>query len=175
MFIGVLTSQKTCGWENHTFLSWPYFGLVTYHNLPRCISMGCISSTRLYWLRVWGGRLASEMLLATSNIQVALLATRTPWKMNGWNLKIIQLKRKVIFQASVSGFKMWIFRGVWLLVFRIIGQKFWYYYKGDPANPVLPKASGRLCQSSNRLGDGNCYLGYIRYMQNRLDKPTNHL
>ena len=32
-----------------------------------------------------------------------------------WNLKITCLKRKIIFQTFIFGFKMLIFRGVWLI------------------------------------------------------------
>ena len=36
----------------------------------------------------------------------------TPLKINVWNLKITQLKRKIIFQISILGFQMLILRGV---------------------------------------------------------------
>jgi len=36
----------------------------------------------------------------------------TPWKINGWNLQITHLERKMIFQSSRELCSMLIFRGV---------------------------------------------------------------
>ena len=36
----------------------------------------------------------------------------TPWKINMLNLKVTELKRNIIFQPSIFGFKMLIFQGV---------------------------------------------------------------
>ena len=45
-----------------------------------------------------------------------------------WNLKIIKLKRKIIFQTSIFGFKVLIFRGVFEVVTRMCKKK------GEPCN-----------------------------------------
>ena len=44
-----------------------------------------------------------------------------PWKL-AWNLKITQLKRKIIFQTSILGFKMLIFQGVSVLMFLLMAH-----------------------------------------------------
>ena len=46
------------------------------------------------------------------------ISSTTPLKMNGWNLKITQLKKENIFQTSLLGLKMLIFQGVIMLTWK---------------------------------------------------------
>ena len=53
-----------------------------------------------------GWPLFKEVLECVGVILDLELFTGTPLKMNGWNLKITQLKRKIIFQSSILKFQV---------------------------------------------------------------------
>ena len=115
---GHLWIQTRSLWR--TWESW--YGMV---NLYGFVCLKSFASTSFNWWTVLGnktpkpsepcGALAFPVQESVPHYEDPVTRAwqkSTPLKINCWNPKITQLKRKIIFQTSIFGFKMLIFRDV---------------------------------------------------------------
>ena len=90
---------------------------MTSMKYPECIHLApsaLVVPSMFIWHLFRPGYKVDRIPLAesVSRKKIQNIKTSTPPKMNEWNLKITQLKRKFIFQTFIFGFKSFIFPGV---------------------------------------------------------------